>query len=188
MENHPNCVLLGSNAYRRSESSKCDKSLPLYFQNKRFLNRIPYEALFQDNHFIVSSVMIRRSVLKKSGLFKENLSPLEVMAEDYELWLRIGALGEIWNLTEPCLIYRETPLTYYSKLNRKDYYKARAYLFDSALKGADGVPSPLTYPENKRYADICRRERDFCLSGPPILRKLARDFKLAVKKYFFSKA
>jgi len=41
-------------------------------------------------------------------------------ADDYELWLRAGALGEVWNLTEPLVVYRKTPLVYYLNLNRRD--------------------------------------------------------------------
>ena len=182
MQRNPDCILLGCNAYRWSGSKEWDSSLPLYFQKKRFWSKIPYEALVQDNCFIISSVMIQRKVFQKSGLFNEHLSPLEVMAEDYELWLRIGALGDTWNLPEPCLIYRETPLTYYSKLNRKDNYKSRAGILDSALKGTEGMPSPLSYPENRYKAAACRYERDFYLTGPRFLGRLYHEIVLKIKR------
>jgi glycosyltransferase involved in cell wall biosynthesis len=182
MQRNPNCVLQGGNAYRWSGSKKCDGSMPLYFQKKRFWGKIPYDALVQNNHFICSSVMIRRSVLKQSGLFNENLSPLEIMAEDYELWLRIGVLGETWNIPEPCLCYRESEPKFYSNLNRKNNYKSRAGLLDKALKGVEGTPSPLSYPENRHHAAVCRYEKDFYLAGPRFLGRLRHEIALKIKK------
>ena len=184
MKRHPNCVLLGCNAYRWSGSKKWDSSEPLYFQKKKFFGKIPYDALVQDNYFITSSVMIQRKVLRQSGLCNENLSPLEIMADDYELWLRIGVLGETWNIEAPCLVYRETEPSFYSKLNRKDSYKARVGILDSALKGIAGKISPLLYPENKLQAEACRYERDFYLAGPRFLGRFRHELKLKIRKNF----
>ncbi|MFZ0484595.1 MAG: glycosyltransferase family A protein [Desulfobacterales bacterium] len=183
MEGRPECVLSGCNAYRLSGSKKWDQNLSLYFQKKKFFGKIPYTALVQDNYFIASSVMIRRNVLNQSGLFNENLSPLEVMADDYELWLRIGVLGETWNLTDPCLIYRETPQTFYSKLNREDNYKSRANILDRALQGVEGVQSPLSYPENRQLAAACRYERDFYLAGPRFLGRFRHELALKIRNF-----
>lgn len=179
MQRHPDCVLLGCNAYRWSGSKTWNSSTPLYFQKKRFWGKIPYEAFVQDNHLIISSVMIRRKVLKQSGLFNENLSPLEIMAEDYELWLRIGVFGEIWNLEEPCVVYRDTPLTYYSKLNRKQNYESRARILDSALKTLE--TNLISNPKSARHLAACRYERDFYLAGPRFLGRLRHEIVLKIK-------
>jgi len=47
-----------------------------------------------------------------------------------------------------------------------------AGIFESALKGVEGVPSPLSYAENASLAEACRCERDFYLAGPRFLGRL----------------
>jgi len=142
------------------------------------------------NCIVHSSAIFLRKVAEKAGLYNENLSPpvgedyelwlrigalktaeeIETKpkqhADDYELWLRAGALGEVWNLTEPLVVYRKTPLVYYLNLNRRDKYKAFANIYESVLNGVGNIPSPLSYPENAHFAVTCRRERDFYLAGP----------------------
>ena len=146
------------------------------------LGKINYNALVNQNCFNCSAVIFQRNFVEKAGLFCEKLSP--PIGEDYELWLRIGALGEIWNLSEPLVICRETPLMHYSKLNRHDNYKAAANVFEAALRGIEGIPSPLSYPENALLAAACRRERDFYLAGPRFLGRLRHDIQSKIKQFF----
>jgi len=49
-----------------------------------------------------SSVMIRKSLLKQTGLFRENLK----LAFDYDLWLRIAMISRIICLDKPLAKYR----------------------------------------------------------------------------------
>ena len=105
-------------------------------------------------------------------------------ADDYELWLRTGVLGEVWNLTEPLVVYRKTSLVYYLNLNRGDKYKVFANIFESALNGVGNIPSPLSYPENAPLAIACRRERDFYLAGPRFLGRLRHEMQSKIKQFF----
>lgn len=180
MESHPDCVLLGCNAYRWDGSGRWDES-PLYFTRDK-LGKISYNKLLDQNCFIHSSVMFRRTAIEKSGLYSEKLSP--PIGDDYELWLRIGALGNMWSLPEPLVVFRQTPLTYYSKQDRRENYKTMAGIFGSALKGVEGVPNPLLYPKNARLAAACRRERDFYLAGPRLLGRLRHELRLKIKQKF----
>jgi hypothetical protein len=141
--------------------------------------------LLHQNCFVHSSVILRRNAVEKAGLYNEKLFP--PIGDDYELWLRIGALGECWNLTEPLVAFRKTPLMYYSKLDRHDNYKAAANVFEAALSGVDGIPSPLSYPENAHLAAACRHERDFYLSRPRFLGRLRHELRTKIKNYFYSK-
>jgi glycosyltransferase involved in cell wall biosynthesis len=177
----PGCIMFGCNAYRWSGTSPWDKTLPLYFQKDKFFGKIPYSAFVKENHVIISSVMIKREALSKSGLFNESLPHIAVMAEDYEFWLRIGALGEIWNLATPCLLYRETPPTYYEELDREQKYKSREIILTSALEGTSSTPSPLSLPENQHHAAACRNERDFYRAGPRFLGRLRHEMKSKIK-------
>ena len=50
------------------------------------------------------------------------------------------------------------------------------------LKGLEGTPSPLSYPEYRQYAAACRYERDFYLAGPRFLGRLRHEIVLRAKK------
>lgn len=179
LENHSHCVLLGCNAFCWEGMGTWAES-PLYFEKNR-LGKIDYNQLLEQNYIVHSSVMFRRTAVEKAGLYSERLSP--PIGDDYELWLRIGALGEIWSLTEPLIVFRKTPLTYYSKLDRSEKYKVMANMYESALNGVGNMPSPLSYPENAHLARACRRERDFYLSGPRFLGRLRHEMPKRIKRF-----
>ncbi|MCK7509397.1 MAG: hypothetical protein MZV70_38790 [Desulfobacterales bacterium] len=67
---------------------------------------MPYKKLVQDDYFINSSAVIRRSALKYSGLQNETLHK-GPDGEDHDLWLRIGTLGEMWLMPIPLVVYRD---------------------------------------------------------------------------------
>ncbi|MFC1811220.1 glycosyltransferase family 2 protein [Thermodesulfobacteriota bacterium] len=186
IKRHPGCALLACNAFTWSGTKNWNRSLPMYFQ-KPPLGKLKYEDLLWKSRLINSSVMIPRIVLKYSGLQNESLFSTP-FGEDYELWLRIGALGEVWLMPDAYVVYREAANSYTSKLSRQEKYQIAATVFDAALNGVEGIPSPLTYPENKPYADACRRARDFYRSGPRLLGKLRYRIALAINKYASSRS
>ncbi|HDQ02967.1 MAG TPA: glycosyltransferase [Deltaproteobacteria bacterium] len=178
MRCHPNCVLLGCNAFRTGQDEAPGSETPLYFKKKSFFGLISYERFVQQNHIILSSSMIRRSVLEKSGVFNETLSP----AEDYELWLRIGALGEIWNIPKPLVVSRDSALArHYPKLNRQENYRQRARVLEYALAGNGNIISPLSCAENEHCAAACRYERRFYLAGPRFLGRFRHELLWKIK-------
>lgn len=67
---------------------------------------LKFELLF-NNPFVHSSMMIRRSVFKKVGLYSTDKS--RQPPEDYELWSRIAREYKIANIPELLHIYREAP-------------------------------------------------------------------------------
>lgn len=178
LEHNKACVLLGTNAFRWDGTSTREDA-PLYHQKISF-GLIPYENLVQENVFIISSTLARRESLLAAGPFNENLSP--PVGEDYELWLRLGAIGETWILADPLMIYRETTPTYYAKkLDRRAKYLLRADIYSAALHGIPDYPSPLAVPEKKYYADLCRAERDFYRAGPRLLDRFRRAISKKLK-------
>ena len=179
LKGHSKCVALGCNAFYWDGTGNWDGS-PLYFK-KDTLGKISYEKLLTQNYLIHSSIMLRRSAIEQSGLYSERLNP--PIGEDYELWIRIGALGEIWSLPEPYVVYRQTPSTYYSKLDRRANYKAKANIFSAALSGVENTPSPLSYSENARLAVACRRERDFYLAGPRFLGRFRHELRSKINQF-----
>ena len=184
LENHPRCVLLGSNALIMKENQDCRKdTLPLYFTKASF-GLAPYKKLVGDDYFINSSVVIRRSALKYAGLQNETLHN-GPDGEDYDLWLRIGALGEMWLMPNPLVIYRElsfkhaaSPKTAMER--RKESYHIRFKIYRSALEGVGEMPSPLLYPEHDRQERLCRGERDFYAAGPRFLGRLRHNIGSAL--------
>lgn len=172
------CVLVGTNAFRW-DGAGAPEDAPVYHQKISF-GLISYETLVQENVFITSSVLTRRESLIQAGPFNESLTP--PVGEDYELWLRLGAMGETWMLADPLLTYRETAPSYYAKtMERKAKYRLRADIYSAALQGTPGVPSPLADPGKKHYADICRAERDFYRAGPRFMNRLRRAVSQKLK-------
>lgn len=180
LTSHPNCVLLGCNAFCWTGTGKWDES-HLYFK-KNMLGKIRYKELLCKNYIVHSSAMLQRTAIEQAGLYNESLKP--PIGEDYELWLRVGVLGEISVLSEPYTVYTETPKTYYSELDRYDNYKAAANIFESALNGVGNMPSPLSYQKNAHLAAACRRERDFYRAGPRFLGRFRHELASKIKTIF----
>ena len=175
LKNHPRCVLLGSNAFIMKENQDYRRdTLPLYFRKAPF-GQVPYKKLVQDDYFINSSAVIRRSALKYSGLQNEDLYK-GPDGEDHDLWLRIGPLGEMWLIPDPMVVYREFSSKHAenaSTLERRQHsYRMRFNVYRSAMTGVGEMPSPLLFPEYEHEGRLCKRERDFYAEGPRFLGRL----------------
>jgi glycosyltransferase involved in cell wall biosynthesis len=62
-------------------------------------------ALLFDNQFVHSSMMIRRKVFDRVGLYSTDKS--RQPPEDYELWSRVVREFEVANIPDPLVVYRE---------------------------------------------------------------------------------
>lgn len=60
------------------------------------------KKIFRYNPFCHPAVIIRKSVLKKAGLYNHDFNP----TEDYELYFRIGLQAKFANLTDKLIKYR----------------------------------------------------------------------------------
>jgi hypothetical protein len=67
---------------------------------------LKFDLLF-DNPFVHSSVMMRKTVFDKVGLYSTDMS--RQPPEDYELWSRIARQFDVANIPEVLHIYREVP-------------------------------------------------------------------------------
>jgi len=180
LDTHPDCVLLGCNAFYWSGTGSWEEC-PVYFK-KNILGNVRYTKMLKQNYVIHSSAMMRRNALEQAGLYNEILT----RNDDYELLLRIGALGKIWVLSEPYVVYRDTPSTFNPELGRIQNYQAAAHVFESALRGVGNTPSPLSFPENSRFAEACRRERDFYRAGPRFLGRLRHEIHSKIRDFLGS--
>ena len=188
-KDHPYCVLLGSNAriMKENQDDRKDK-LPVYFTKAPF-GLVSYKKLVQDDYFINSSAVIRRSALRYSGLQNEALHK-GPDGEDHDLWLRISPLGEMWLLPSPLVIYREFAAKHAAAPKsalerRRESYRTRFRIYQSALTGVGEMPSPLLFPEYDRQERLCRRERDFYAAGPRPLGRLRHDIGSALAGLFY---
>ena len=72
----------------------------------REVNRTRYEWLrylfFYGNHLCHSSAFFRRSIVQQIGLYRTSL----VQLQDYEYWMRIARIRELYILQEPLVRYR----------------------------------------------------------------------------------
>ena len=118
LEKNPEYVLVGTgaivinnqkNELFRYQQPNSDKSI----RNKMLLG----------NPFIHSTVVFRKSILKKTGPYDENLTD----AEDWDLWLRMGMQGKLYNL-RTYDIYRFYGERGLSIQNRRNVSKTRLQL------------------------------------------------------------
>lgn len=65
--------------------------------------------LIERNFVVASSVLLRRSLLERAGLFPEQ--PALRALEDYDLWLRVAAIAPVIYLSQPLVLYRDSPTT-----------------------------------------------------------------------------
>jgi len=75
-----------------------------YLKRSQFHSGYVFKELTQDNFVITSASMIRRSVLKNTGVFME--SDKYNVCQDYDLWLRIAHKNKLAYIDEPLIKYR----------------------------------------------------------------------------------
>lgn len=100
LDSHPNCGLVGTWAEIWVGRRRTGRRHAHPVENAE----LQFELLF-DNPFVQSSIMTRRAVLDRTGIYSTD--PDRVPPEDYELWSRIARNYEVANLGEDLVVYRE---------------------------------------------------------------------------------
>lgn len=94
-----------------------------YFHSDYYTGKFEFQDLLYDNFIITSSVLMKKELLKITGVFSEEKKLRAI--EDYHLWLRISLITNIYYLNEPFVRYRErnnsirscdTLITHYQKM------------------------------------------------------------------------
>ncbi len=98
---HPKAVLIGGGRLLRHSYEKPDGSAMVTISRPEDDAAIRKTMLLRNN-FFTSTVMFRRSVALAVGGFDDGSN----VTEDYDLWLRLGTQGEMYNFPEPLDIYR----------------------------------------------------------------------------------
>ncbi len=99
---NPDVGMVGTNAEIWVDHTKTDRLL----EHPSDDASLKFNLLF-DNPFVHSSIMIRRSVFEKIGVYCEDKT--RQPPEDYELWSRVAREFKVANLPEVLLAYREVP-------------------------------------------------------------------------------
>lgn len=90
LNEHKECVIVG--AYQTQLVDENEKILKYYYNPKT--DAEIRQSILIKNKFVTSSVLFRKDAYMKVGGF----APL-YLAEDYDLWLRIGLIGTFANIT-----------------------------------------------------------------------------------------
>lgn len=122
LEKHSDYVM----SFNRYIAVEKDKQ-KLHAWNNQLSGNIYPKLLFIENNIIgTPSVVIRKDILKQSGLFDENMS----MCEDLDLWRRISRLGKVRAISKPStyVVLRE------GQFNPQRYLEGRYDYIKKAVK------------------------------------------------------
>lgn len=115
LEKNPEFVLVGGGIKISNSKYQITKLRP------QSDNEIRKTMLFRNN-FFTSTVMFRRgAALKAGGFIKDGVD----VAEDYDLWLRMGQNGKMYNFPEVFTLYSPTS---YNKDKFKGFLQKQAHL------------------------------------------------------------
>jgi hypothetical protein len=101
LELHPEIALLGSRAIAIDEEGNERHVMETSCSD----SEIKWDLLFFCP-FVHSSVMLRRSILDRTGVYTEDPLKFRAFVEDYDLWSRINRVARSANLEEPLQKYR----------------------------------------------------------------------------------
>ena len=102
LESHPDYGIVGTWAKVRRGTKENERVIEPPTDSLT----IKFELLFE-NQFVHSSVMIRKEVFERIGLYSTNIS--RQPPEDYELWSRIARKFELSNIPEILHVYNRLP-------------------------------------------------------------------------------
>jgi hypothetical protein len=86
---------------------------------------IKWSLLFH-NPFIHSSVMMRRAILDRTGLYTEDPVIFRAFVEDYDLWSRINQIAKSANFKAPLLKYRLSATSASSRTRAEQHRQLRS--------------------------------------------------------------
>jgi glycosyltransferase involved in cell wall biosynthesis len=101
VDTHPETDLVYANAFIIHDGETTREKL---YSSRRARSCQRYASLLWHNQVATSTVLVRTESLRKAGAFRETRHMRIV--EDYDLWLRICARGNLRFLDEPLALYR----------------------------------------------------------------------------------
>lgn len=169
MEANPRCGLVGT----WSEIWVDDRPSGRFHKHPTNNLQLKFD-LFFDNPFVHSSVMIRKSVLDKVGLYTTDTT--RQPPEDYELWSRISRESEIANIGEILHIYREIS----TSMSRNGI---NPFLERVINIGCENIARVINKPVNQDIVDLVAFKHGaiYRLSEKPRFYEMINNFKIAVE-------
>lgn len=130
LDEHKDCVLVGGGRVDvipnfKFQISNEKQNLKDINQKFKFRPEFDYQirrTMLLRNNFFTSTVIFRREVAIKAGGF---LSDADDFAEDYDLWLRMGKLGKMYNFPQVFTAYR---VPNYNKIRFKAFLRKQIRL------------------------------------------------------------
>jgi glycosyltransferase involved in cell wall biosynthesis len=135
---------------------------------------LKFDLLF-NNPFVHSSMMIRKSVFNKVGLY--SIDKTRQPPEDYELWSRVAREFEVANIPEPLVLYREMPGSM-SRMGENPFLERLVNLSIENLTWVLGLTEPDTHIVDLAALAHYARHR---LSSNPDFKEIARLFRKAAQ-------
>lgn len=114
---HPEVVAVGTSFELIDDHDRLLTVRHMFPDNARIQSRL----ISGDSHLCHASVMMRRSAVQRLGGYDEAAYP----AEDFDLWLRMGEIGELANLPDVLFRYREHPESISTKLQTTQIERKR---------------------------------------------------------------
>lgn len=123
LKSNSNCNVVGTWAQIIEQDSLSQRTI----KHPTSDHEIKTYLLF-DSPFVHPSTLIRKDALIKAGLYSEDRSLQP--PEDYELWTRMAHMGQMSNISEILLYYREIP----SSMSRTPKYDFCKKVINSSLR------------------------------------------------------
>lgn len=134
LDAHSDYALVGT----RAEIWVGDKPSGRFHDHPTEDHILRFDLLF-NNPFVHSSVMIRKSVLDRVGVYTTD--PTRQPPEDYELWSRLARHYRVANLVERLTVYREIPSSI-SRAGIQPFLEKLVTISSENLAHASGAVAP----------------------------------------------
>lgn len=102
---------------------------------------IPFRALLEKNQLLTSSIMIKKNILAKCGVFDEKIQ----FGEDWDFWVRIAQLGRIGYIHTPLCKYRAHSAGLTGKLDDKNMRDWLEVIKKNRLRSNNWYDKHITY-------------------------------------------
>lgn len=108
-----------------------------------------YHQLLLTNWVLTSTAVVKRSIFDEIGMFDENL----VIAEDWDLFLRISRHGTFYKIKHPLTLYRITPNSLTKTIKPIDYIRTvlNTAINQHGLTSPDGQHADLKEFRRRAY-------------------------------------
>lgn len=129
LDKYPKVGLVCSNALVLEKNRNTGQ---LYLREGQGRSGWVLKELLKDNFVITSTAVVRRSMLEQVGAFEE-ITLLRAL-EDYDLWLRVAAVSEVYYIPEPLAIYRNSPASIRAQQSRVSYWRGMLVILELLRK------------------------------------------------------